>query len=158
MRHSRQGYLLVTTADIWRKYRKQKDLKHPVVEYKLYKRIIEFMFKRVWYYLLAYNWIYTLPNSLGRILIREKNEPFYVDWRESAEKRELRKKYNLTTDGKMFTFYWDKTLCRAKNATLYKYDAYRGNKKEFVGTRGIKGWVDECAKDPLKSNFRGYQL
>lgn len=150
------GYLVVTVQNLHNKYKNHPRRKSKTLDYKTYRAVLEFMFKRVWYYMITELWVFKPPHNFGEFYIAEiiGSNGFYKNWKRTKEEGKLVKEYNLHTRGKRFFTKWNKRLAKIRNKSCYSFSAYRGNKEEIVGKRGIAGWVKECANDPTKKDYR----
>lgn len=152
------GYLLVTVKDCYGEYNKNKDLKQPPLEYKVFREVLEFIFARIWFYMITELWIFKPPHNFGEFYVYEQigTSGFYKNWEKSRKKGKLVEDYNLHTNGRSYYTKWNKRLAKVINKTGYRFVPYRGDSKDLTGKRGLAAYIKECSKDPLKKDFRAH--
>lgn len=158
---NRNGYVTLTLPDIHKLYQKDTRLKEkPILNRKLYREVIEFMFKQIWKEIYESNWIFTAPLRFGQFYVKQSEKKdgkgYYIDWQETRKQGKVVKKYNAHTGGLSFFVKWNKVLCKLSNRNFYQFNPYRGSEKEMAGSRGLSAWVKKCANDPYIQDFKGH--
>lgn len=158
LKTNKRGYLVVSVEDVHKEYKKHEEKTLPAVDYKTFRAILEFIFLRVWYYMITELWIFRPPNNFGEFYISEKydSDGFHVDWKQTRKKGKLVKVYNLHTDGKEFYIKWNKRFTKIVNKFGYKFKAYRGSKEEIAGRRGVGGHIVKCSEVEDMKDFRAH--
>lgn len=153
-----RGYLVVSVKDVYKEYNKDKRRESPAVDYNTFRNILEFIFIRVWYYMITELWVFKPPHNFGEFYISEKfdSDGFHTNWKLTREKGKLVKDYNLHTDGKEFYIKWNKRFTRVVNKFSYKFKPYRGSKEEFTGRRGLSSHIVKCSESKDVKDFRAH--
>jgi len=158
---TRDGYLNHTPVYYYKKYKKEEKLKQsPIRDYKLYKEILEFLFTRIWFYMIRHLWKFTPPLNFGRFYIAESfnSSGKYINWQESRKQGKKVYSYNFHTRGRKFYLKWDKFLANVSHIRMYNFKTYRGSEEELIGNRGLKAYIKQCAENPEVPDFRGHLI
>lgn len=157
---NRSGYVQVSFPDFFKYYTTSKKITLPIEDYNLARKVIEFIFKRVWFYMITELWIFKAPYRMGMFYISENpyTKGFYKDWQRSREKGKIVYKYNFETDGRKPYIKWDRDTYKSINRFCYLFKAFRGSTHSLEGYRGLWGHVKEVANNPYKKDYRGHIL
>ena len=113
----------------------------------LAKKVITSIFENMWYEMIVNLWVFKWPHSLGRTYIAESTSPesvvLYTDWQASRKKHKKVKAFNAGLNGRKPFVKWVKPAAKyVKHLGLYRFKAYRGNKNELTGHRGMWGHIN----------------
>lgn len=157
---NKNGYISVSYPDFFKYYSKYLPEKTKIKDYNLCRKILEFIFKRIWFYMITELWIFKAPCQMGMFYISENpnTKGVYKDWVKSKQKGKLVYKYSFLTNGRKPFIKWDKSYYNTINKSCYAFQAFRGDKDTLEGYRGLWGYIKRLAQDPLKKDFRGHIL
>lgn len=157
---NRNGYVQVSFPQFYSFYKKQDKIKNKIQNYKLARNVLEFIFKRVWHYMIKETWIFKAPFKIGMFYIAENpySKGFYKNWQKTRKKGELVYDYNLETSGHKPFIKWAKNLYKSSAKDCYRFRAFRGSKESGIGYRGMWAYIKELANDPFQKDFRGHIL
>jgi len=149
---NKYGYLVVNTKDLHKHYCHNLGSD---ISYKLFRKVLESIFKKVWDKLFNDLYRYKPIPGFGAIYIAERPTK---DWYYGYENGERVRKMNIHTNGRSFKIRWDRHMLRRRHLSLYSFFPVRGSKEEGIGKRGLAGHIKERAADPYKKDFRAYQI
>lgn len=163
IRKSKYGYVIVGLDDYYRLYNKTSE--KPIKNSDLYKKILRFIFVRIWHYIFKENWRFKAPVNFGQFFVAESyyqksgiSTGYFKDWVASKNKGKLVNSYNFHTSGRKFFIKWDKSLCKVHNHKIYRFVSIRGSAEELTGKRGLAAWINKCSEDPYLNDFRGHLI
>lgn len=158
LKTNKRGYLVVSVNYVYKEYKNHEEKQQPTVDYATFRAILEFIFVRVWYYMITELWVFRPPNNFGEFYIAEKfnSDGFHTDWVATKKKGRLVKDYNLHTDGREFYIKWNKRFTRVVNKFGYKYKPFRGTKEDLTGRRGLGGHIKKCSEEKKLKDYRAH--
>lgn len=137
------------------------DSEHLISDKKLAKKLFESLIIKAWQKMIHETAVYTTPHGLGRFMIIERQNrtdengmSWYVDWQETKKKGELVRKPNLDSGGLRHGCYWNKTLCKFRHSSAYRFTFVRGGPKDKYGYRYLGRYVKDYNKDPDLGIYR----
>lgn len=156
---TRLNNLKIVGSDHYRLYLKDSRRKEPKIERQAeYREILDFLFRRIWYYIFYENWIFQAPAKLGHFYVAEKlgKDKGYVDWQQSRKEGKKIYKKNLHSFGRKFFLRWNRDGCQNSHRYLYTIKFIREDREVNAGSRGLNKVVREFADDPNRPDFRGH--
>lgn len=137
------------------------DSEHLISDKKLAKKLFRAMMSKVWKKMVEELAVYTAPHGMGRFMIIERQNKtdkngisWYVDWQESRKRGELVKKPNLDSAGLRYGCYWNKTLCKFRHSSAYRFVFARGHKDKDFGYRYLGRYSKDYNADPNTGIYR----
>lgn len=152
------GYLVASVRDVYNEYKKHPNRKQEVLDYRTFRDVLEFIFTRIWFYMITELWVFKPPHKFGEFYVAEvmSSDGFYKDWKLTNKKGSLVKNYNLHTNGIKFFTKWNKRLARITNQQGYRFVSYRGKSGEPLGKRGLCWWIKKSSEDYKMKDYRAH--
>lgn len=154
------GYVQCSFAEFFRYYKKHSKVESKIQDYTKARKIIEFIFTRIWFYMMTELWLFKLPFKLGIFYISENpnTKGFFRNWKQTNKKGKLVYQFNMETGGIRPFLKWEKSIHVTVNKRMYRFKPFRGEKGSMVGYRGLWDYVKSVYRDPYQKNFRGHIL
>lgn len=157
---NKAGNHTVGMSKYYQNYSSNFKTKTPKVSKKVFGKVVQSLFKKVWYHIIVGKVMFSpLVSKFGLWSIEKtkRKEGFYIDWKATKEKGRIVKSYNFATMGQIYFIKWDKS-CIKKGNRLYYYifTPNRGSDtEEIVGSRGLSRHINNCYNDP---DLKDYEI